>query len=72
MALSKPIPVRISERADQRLAEIAESNGMTKAELMRLCVDRFLNEVESTGRIEISQVVHDPRSTYNAGKSKTA
>ena len=57
--LTKPTQVRFSAHADQRLGELSDANGMTKAELIRLCVERFLNEVERTGKIEIRQVVHD-------------
>lgn len=56
--LSKPTPVRFSAAADRRLGELADANGMTKAELIRLCVDRFIQEIERTGKIEINQVVH--------------
>jgi hypothetical protein len=72
MALSKPTPVRFSQAADQRLGEVAETNGMTKAELVRLCVEKFLDEVESTGKISIQQVVYAPKSSAKPARKKTA
>lgn len=59
--LGKPMPVRFSEETDQRLAEIAATNGMTKADLIRLCVERELQEIDRTGKIEVTQVVVSAR-----------
>lgn len=52
--LSKPTPVRLSEDVDTRLGELAKHNGVTKAHLIRLCVDRFLDEIERSGGVDVT------------------
>lgn len=48
--LSKPVPVRFSADVDDRLNNVAQMNGIKKAELIRICVEKFLHEVETTGK----------------------
>lgn len=67
--LAKPIPVRFSETVDAKIGRIAEANGMTKAEIIRLAVDRAIAEIEHSGRIEVLQVVNSP-SSINVGSVK--
>lgn len=55
--LSKPVPVRFSAEADARLGRLADRNGIKKAELIRICVEKFLDEVERTGKIEVTQTI---------------
>ena len=54
MAVTKPIPVRFTAHADQRLSSLSSRNGMKKAELIRIAVDKMLCEVEKTGRLDYS------------------
>ena len=51
MALSDPIPVRFSARADTALASISERSSLSKAELIRIAVDEFLHKTNETGEI---------------------
>jgi len=51
MALSDPIPVRFSIRADNALALISERSSLSKAELIRIAVDEFLHKTNETGEI---------------------
>lgn len=52
MSLGDPIPVRFSVAADQRLADVARRSGLSKAELIRLATDEFLERVVRKGMIE--------------------
>lgn len=51
MSLSDPIPVRFSEETDARLSRMAERSGLSKAELIRLATDDYLEKISSTGQI---------------------
>jgi len=55
--LSKPISIRFSAETDAKLGRLADRNGIKKAELIRLCVEKFLNEIDATGRIEVTQTI---------------
>ena len=57
MALSDPIPVRFSTPADSGLASVSSRTGLSKAELTRIAVDQFLENVELTGEIVQRHVV---------------
>lgn len=58
--LSNPMQVRFSAEADRRLGAVAEANGLTKAEVIRICVDNFLADLERSGEIPVTMVVKDP------------
>jgi hypothetical protein len=51
MALSDPIPVRFTAKADDGLALISLKTGMSKAELIRIAVDEFIARVEQSREI---------------------
>jgi len=74
MAKIKPTQVRLSESVDTRLGEIADYHDMTKSALIRMCVDAFLDEIERTGKISITQVIEEPPGSYKSKKAnaKTA
>jgi hypothetical protein len=55
--LSKPISIRFSDETDSKLGRLADRNGIKKAELIRICVEKFLDEVERTGKIEVTQTI---------------
>ena len=59
--LGKPTQVRFSADTDRRLSEVADANGMTKVELIRLCVTRTLDKIDEDGGIEIRQQLRSPR-----------
>lgn len=62
MSFGLPIPVRLTANADQRLNAIAARNGTTKAELIRLAVDNFLREIETSGSIEFTKRIENSAS----------
>lgn len=49
--MADPIPVRFRDEADARLSRVALRARMSKAELIRIAVDDFLDKVQATGQI---------------------
>jgi predicted DNA-binding protein len=45
------MPVRLANETDARLASLASRSGLSKAELIRLAVDAYMEQVEETGEI---------------------
>jgi predicted DNA-binding protein len=60
MSMGLPTPVRLSVSADQRLSAISARNGVSKAELIRLAVDNFLQEIEHSGSIQFTKRIENP------------
>lgn len=58
----KVTQVRLSEDVDARLNSLAKHHDMAKGALIRICVDKFLDEIERTGKISITQVFTVPPS----------
>ena len=54
------MPVRFTESADRGLAEVSRRSGLSKAELIRLATDEFLQRVTRSGVIEQRIVLADP------------
>ena len=72
MANLEIVQVRLSADVVCRLNRIAKNHDMTKSALVRVCVDKFLDEIESTGRISITQVLEDPEAGCGNRKNKKA
>lgn len=56
--MADPIPVRFRDEADVKLSRVSLRSRMSKAELIRIAVDDFLDKVEQTGQI-VQTVVLD-------------
>ena len=61
MALADPIPVRFRDESDARLSGVSSRSRMSKAELIRIAVDEFLDRVEQSGEI-VQRVMLDAPS----------
>ena len=66
MALSDPIPVRFSQTADAGLGEIASRTGLSKAELIRIATDEFLEKTNRTGEIVQRHIVAEANGNTNS------
>lgn len=58
VAMADPIPVRFRDEADTKLSGVALRARMSKAELIRIAVDEFLDKVEASGEI-VQRVILD-------------
>lgn len=56
--MADPIPVRFRDEADSKLSGVALRARMSKAELIRIAVDEFLDKVEASGEI-VQRVILD-------------
>ncbi len=69
MAMRNSISVRFPEDIRTGLEEIAQTSGLTAADLVRLATIEYINKARTTGSINIS-IVAESKPEWNAKRSK--
>jgi hypothetical protein len=54
------LPVRFTSEQERVIGQIAEANGLSKSEVVRLAVTQFLAQLRENKELIVSQVVRSP------------
>ena len=54
------LPVRFTPEQESAISQIAEENGLSRAEVVRMAVAQFLSELNAKGEMIVEKVIHAP------------
>ncbi len=69
MSSKGPLAVRFTNEQDEALSVIAEQSGLSRAEVVRMAVAKFLKNLNEKGEIVVETVIRAPRSTRSSGET---
>lgn len=69
MALPNGISVRLGEEIRLRLQSVSDQSGLKPADLMRMAIEKYLTQIETTGQLTIN--VTGNNNISNASNSGT-
>ena len=69
MRLRDSIAVRLTPKQRGMLEEMSESTGLTKTDILRIALERFLSDVQRTGKLELPvQIAREEKEEYRTKK----
>jgi len=69
MKRTQSLPVRFTLEQENAITRIAEENGLSRAEVVRLSVMQFLAQLDASGELTVQRVIKAP-ATAGAGGTK--
>jgi hypothetical protein len=63
------LPVRFTSEQERVIGQIAEANGLSKSEVVRLAVTQFLAQLRENKELVVSQVVRSPDAPESENNS---
>ena len=60
MRRKQSLPVRFTLEQEDAIAQIADANGISRAEVVRLAVIQFLTELNQNGKLTVAHVIKAP------------
>ena len=70
MRRKQSLPVRFTLEQENTIARIAETNGISRAEVVRLAVIQFLAQLDESGELTVARVIKAPGPPESGTKAR--